>query len=307
MIKIQYTLILFLILLTACGQAQPTDVAALPTVAQLPTLTPSLTFTPTLTGTPVTPTDTLTPTLTATLTSTATLSVTPSMTITDTPTATPTNTATPTPPPTETPQNQSIVELAKLAAQATVLPPQLQPSPAVLPTVPGVITQPSTTTCPTPPPAGFGTVFTSDLTLVTQLGCPVGNVVSMPTAWQSFERGNMLWLGGPPPVIYVLLGAGRFQRFEDTYNASTDPASGGEAPPTGLIEPVRGFGKVWRSSPEIRTGLGWATAGEAGAAATIQRFDRGYMLFVPQRGQIVILIEDPGGLMGSWRAVAGSF
>ena len=38
-------------------------------------------------------------------------------------------------------------------------------------------------------------------------------------------------------------------------------------PPKGLVEPVRGFGKVWRegTGARVRERLGWATATEKGA------------------------------------------
>jgi hypothetical protein len=117
----------------------------------------------------------------------------------------------------------------------------------------------------------------------------------------------MVWLQGPPPSIYALFSTGRFQRYDDTYDANTDPVSGGETPPPGLKEPVRGFGKVWRNNPEVRTSLGWAVDDESGAQGTLQVFERGQMFYLPQRGLIYILINDPGGTTGSWQAIPGSF
>jgi hypothetical protein len=35
-------------------------------------------------------------------------------------------------------------------------------------------------------------------------------------------------------------------------------------PPPGLYQPIRGFGKLWRTHPEVRDRLGWATAPEQG-------------------------------------------
>jgi hypothetical protein len=31
------------------------------------------------------------------------------------------------------------------------------------------------------------------------------------------------------------------------------------------------------------------------------------MLYLPQRGDILVLVEDPGGLTGAWRAIPGSY
>jgi serine/threonine-protein kinase len=117
----------------------------------------------------------------------------------------------------------------------------------------------------------------------------------------------MMWVQGPPGVIYVLYDSGRFQRYDDTYNSTADPVSGGETPPNGKIEPVRGFGKVWRSSSDIRNGLGWGLSAEEGTSSVVQFFDRGQMVALSPRGQIIILAHDPGGITGTWRGVNGSF
>jgi hypothetical protein len=154
-----------------------------------------------------------------------------------------------------------------------------------------------------PASGGFATAYSSDPSLNTLIGCAQGTSVTLTSAVQIFERGSMVWLQGP---IFVLYSDGRFQRFDDTYVAGVDPESGGEAPPTGLFEPLRGFGKVWRGNPDVRNGLGWGTAPESGNQATQQRFDRGWMIFLPQRGDILVLAEEGSGLSGTWRAVAGA-
>ncbi len=293
---------LFALMLAACGgNPSPQTVGELPTLAQLPTET----------ATPTVPTATLTLTVTATETAsatpTATLSVTPSATITDTPTPTSTDTPTITPTPLPPADNEGILALLQLAAQATVLPQAfIQPAVPTAAPLPGV-TQASPVTCAILPPGGFGPVFLNDPTLITQIGCPIGITASMDSASQLYERGGMFWLQGPPPVIYALTNTGRFGRYDDTYNADSDPFSGGEAPPAGLIEPVRGFGKVWRLNGDVRTNLGWATNDESGASATVQLFDRGQMIYLPQRGEIIVMIYDVGGSTGTWRAVPGSF
>jgi hypothetical protein len=306
--KIRFYPILFALLLTACGgESGPQVVGELPTLAQLPTETHTPTQPPeTWTLTPV-PSLTPTETETSAPTSTATPTVTPSATITDTPspTPTPTPTITPTnPPPAD---NEGILSLMLLALQATVLPPDVvQPVIGATAPIPGV-TQLPPTTCMVQPTGGFGTIFASDPSLVTQIGCPVGTTASISSATQLYERGNMVWLAGPPPVIYTLFNTGRFNRYDDTYNANVDPFSGGEPAPNGLIEPVRGFGKVWRSNGDVRSNLGWATVDEAGATSTIQLFDRGQMVSLPQRNEIVIMIFDPGNVAGTWRVVSGNY
>ena len=285
--------------LAACG-APPAPNGALPTLAQLPTLTPSDTPAPTDTAIP---TLTPTPSLTPTSTPTPTASVTPSATITDTPTHTPTASVTP------TPRVGALGLLALLAAQATVLPPTYLPPPVTLTPAPppGMPTQPPAAACPYPPPGGFGPIYAADPSLAAQLGCPLGAppaATSSASAYQPFERGAMVWLSGP---IYALFSGGRFQRYDDTFVPGVDPDSGDEIAPPGLVEPVRGFGKVWRSAPDVRAGLGWGLAGESGAQAALQRFERGWLVYLPQRGDVLALVEDAGGQAGMWRALPGAF
>jgi len=299
-------IVLMLILLAACGGNQPQTVGELPTVAALPTLTATLSVTSTATATASpTATDTITPSPTVLVSDTPT--VTPSTTITDTPTPTITNTPLPSDTPFPTEDNEGLVALALLAANATILPSNLMP--AVAPTVPGVIgaatAPPVMPTCSAAPTGGFAAIYNSDASLAAQLGCPLGTI-TFATASQTYQSGEMIWMAGPPQAIYALFSSGRFTRYDDTYNAAVDPASGGETPPVGLIEPKRGFGKVWRSFGEVRA-LGWATSDELGGQSNAQVFERGQMVYFPQRGMIFVLITDNGGLNGGWRSIQGSY
>ena len=294
------------IMLAACGGNQPQTVGELPTVAALPTLTATLPVTSTATATASpTATKTVTPSPTVLISDTPT--VTPSATITDTPTPTVTNTPLPSDTPFPTADNEGLVALAVLAANATILPANLIP--ALAPTIPGVVAgatvPPVIPTCSTTPGGGFAAVYNGDPTLASQLGCPLG-VVSFATASQTYQSGEMLWMAGPPQAIYALFSSGRFTRYDDTFNASVDPDSGGETPPVGLFEPKRGFGKVWRTFAEVRA-LGWATSDEMGGQSNAQMFEHGQMVYFPQRGMIFVLISDNGGLNGGWRMVSGSF
>lgn len=288
----------------ACGANVVQPTRDVPTLAALPTLT--ATDTPTVTPSSA-PTARLSDTPTPTDAPSSTPSVTPSATITDTSTPTPSDTPTITNTPEPTSDNEGIVALALLAAQATVLPQQAQ---AIVPT-PTFVTLPpaGTTSCAYLPPGGFATAYQSDPGLNALIGCPVGAppiTSSIASASQLYERGEMFWLAGPPSAIYALFTTGRFQRYDDTYVDGVDPISGGEIPSAGLKEPIRGFGKVWRTFGEVR-GMGWALLDESGGQATVQVFDRGTMIYLPQRGLIVILINDPGGISGSWRIIQGSF
>jgi hypothetical protein len=97
-------------------------------------------------------------------------------------------------------------------------------------------------------------------------------------AEQAFENGRMIWLQEIPgestrsgaaegPLIYVLYEDGRFpqwQRFEDTWVTGQPESASSIAPPTGLYQPIRGFGKLWRNNMEVRERLGWALEQERG-------------------------------------------
>ncbi len=320
------TVLLAAALLVGCQPAS--DVRPLPTIMALPTATatlpasdtppPSPSFTPTpeitlvsqVTVSPAAPTRTPTETsteppaatstsgatttattnATATHTFTPSITVTPSLTITDTPTRTPT----PTPWPTE-PQGP-LLALAILALSSTPAPPVTP----VAATATGFMPpNPNTTLC-LPPPGGFAAVYAADPVLASQIGCSVGGPLSFPAAVQRFERGMMIYVGESLAAIYVLYNTGNFAHYNDTWVDGVDPVSGGEFPPPGLFEPIRGFGKVWRSFPDVRSGLGWAIENEAGVSATVLAFNAGKMIALPTLGQIAVLAN-----FGNYRLLAG--
>lgn len=305
--------LLLILLLTACSTA-PVEQAALPTLVEIageapgaetsssrPTLPPS--WTPTFTAT-VTPSPSETPTP----------SVTPSATITETPR--PTLTFSPAPPTQERP----ITNLIELALRTTILPPDFSlpnyPGPNITlappgTSTPGALINPvDTVTCTYYPSGGFASVFANDINIAQRLGCPTGfppTTALVNGVRQSFERGQMIWLEGPPNQIYALFENGTFQSFADLYQPDVDPVSGGETPPAGLIEPVRGFGKIWRTFNAVKGSLGWASASEISVQTTTQSFERGVMLWGAGEAQILVLMTNSDGVTGVWRAVPGQF
>lgn len=312
---------------TLTPTAPATEIAAAPS----PSVAPSETVvtdtpTPPSSETPA-PTATITPSLTPLLPNTATDTFTPTATFTFTPSLTITNTSTPT----ETPDIGLLGELARMGEQATILPLEqrvpaptltalaiaalsLQPTQAPIPgALPGIGTAPTPVipvACLYPPPAGVAMLLASDPALQNQLGCAVGappitELVS--TAAQFFERGAMVYVAGAPGAIYALYSDGRFRRYDDTFISGVDPDSGGETPPAGLTEPIRGFGKVWRNNPEVRGLLGWARGSEMGNTSSLQVFSSGRVLYLPQLSESLALVEDPGGYSGTWRVIAGAF
>lgn len=105
--------------------------------------------------------------------------------------------------------------------------------------------------------------------------CPVDAAVETAAAYQPFEQGHMFWLGSSGR-IYVL-----FEGVSRSYSVVTDPWQPGMPesdpsiePPEGFVQPVRGFGMVWRGEVEphlnVRERLGWGTQPEAGYTARFQ-------------------------------------
>ncbi len=305
------------VLPTATATLEPTlpPTVAVPTVPPTATATPSATWTP-----PPTLTETATPTVTRT----------PSLTITNTSTRPPTATFTATVP------LSGMGSLGELAARTTLLPPeQLYNAPTLtafhiaeqtqvagrsiivtfqpdvgIPAAVGFPTAIAATAviCTIPPPATLSGVLAVDPALQSQLGCPLSLQVTQSSgASQLFERGLMVYLAGSPGLIYSLSNDGTFRQFADTWTSGIDPDSLGEVPPAGLLEPVRGFGKVWRTNLDVRGSLGWAVVPEVGDTVSILLFERGRAIYLPGRAQTVLLVDDPGGLTGRWRSFGGGF
>lgn len=315
----------------ACDAVQAP--AVIPTLMQLPTDTPTATASPpaptadaatelpqpsaidaTATDGAVRATWTPTETATALPLPTETPTVTPSLTITPTPTYTPSATFTPSATPTASPEPRALSGLIELALRATILPatvvappvmqsPLIQPPPQLI--APGIMPSPVRAACPVAPGGSFGALYQGDGTVANLLGCPVGGKYTLVTAVQMFERGGMLYISGQPGAIYALFSDGRFQRFDDTFVEGVDPERGAESPPVGLVAPVRGFLKVWQSSPTVRAALGWGVTEEAGNESRLLNFERGRMIYLPQRNQTVVLVDDPGGASGNWRMLQG--
>jgi hypothetical protein len=283
-------------ILTACdSNTNDTDI---PTRVVIATLPPDATMPPLMDDTPTAeiavaqsaPTDTNTTPISSD-SSTATPSpiptdgpsVTPSSTITDTPTRTASATLT------ETIEPQAVSLLAELALQVTIVLPTDLP---LMTATPGVaFTLPAG--CPVSPAGIFAGVVRDNPTLTNFIGCPAGEpptTTGYSSALQVFERGTMIWLNTQPATIYVLYSDGRLARFADTFNEAIDPASSGLSAPEGLLEPIRGFGKVWRENAEVRDGLGWATASETPYTVTVHEFTLGRMIHISSRGIIYIFM-----------------
>jgi hypothetical protein len=104
----------------------------------------------------------------------------------------------------------------------------------------------------------------------------------------------MLWRADER-AIYVLQTDGTWARFLDTYDDAQQSGDPSLAPPSGLNQPVRGFGKVWREQlGGAQSSLGWALTDERGYMILAQPFDGGQMFLGPNGGVFVLYDS------GSW-------
>jgi hypothetical protein len=123
-----------------------------------------------------------------------------------------------------------------------------------------LIGPPILTATPTPLPVGFPTPQIYGVTVVEQV----------------FENGRMIWFQ-PNGHIWVMLGPeGGIDPTSGTWFCVLDTFVDGDVereealdPPPGTttasrwdravpLQPIRGFGKVWRTDPTVRERLGWA-------------------------------------------------
>ena len=102
-----------------------------------------------------------------------------------------------------------------------------------------------------PPPAVLPTVTEGEISV----------------AEQRFENGWMLWLE-PIEQIWVIFindsGEYIWEAYDDTFAEGEIESDPQIVPPEGLVQPIRGFGKLWRGNPEVRAALGWALDDEFG-------------------------------------------
>ncbi len=107
-------------------------------------------------------------------------------------------------------------------------------------------------------------------------GCPKETVNSV-VAQQSFENGFMIWVEAEQ-LIYVFYypqGASSYPTYEsfvDNFTEGDVERDPSIVPPAGLYQPIRGFGLLWRTNPDVRERLGWATALEAGFETWMQGY-----------------------------------
>jgi hypothetical protein len=96
---------------------------------------------------------------------------------------------------------------------------------------------------------------------------PTTTINQIAVAEQVFEHGRMFWVE-PTQQIWVLVidgtGRGVWTVYEDTFEEGQPESDPSIVAPPDLLQPMRGFGKLWRENPEVREELGWAVTPEFG-------------------------------------------
>ncbi len=160
-----------------------------------------------------------------------------------------------------------------LAVEAPPAPPTATPLPA----------------CGSQPGPTFARVWDR-----VRIGCPTGQETGVPTAYEPFERGWMLWRSDNDGH-YALFSDGRFAVY--WYPAAEPPNYAcPEAASAGM--PRRGFSRVWCENPDVRQRIGRALSDEVGDYRPVQTFERGFMVYVKERGTVVSVYDD-----GAWKEV----
>lgn len=146
---------------------------------------------------------------------------------------------------------------------------------------------PSPTPCALPTGPTFVRVWNREL-----MGCPLSNESGVTSAFETFERGFMLWRKDIDSH-FVVFDDGAWSRFSFPPAEPVDFACPEAAQ---LGRPRRGFSQVWCGYPEVRQRIGNALDDEIGNDRPLQAFQQGFMGFIPERNAIYALLDS-----GSWR------
>jgi len=150
------------------------------------------------------------------------------------------------------------------------------------------------------PPCGMIRVPRLDRVISDQrsmLGCPTNVYKDLTLSVQPFERGWMVWAPAVHhgrSLIFVISrqprGTLTWQGIVDTYREG-EAVGGTDTPPPGRVAPIRGFGKVWWSNPDVREALGWALTPEAGETGTVTSYNHNgaWMIYRTSLDQVTVL------------------
>jgi len=111
---------------------------------------------------------------------------------------------------------------------------------------------------------------------------------------QSFQGGLAIWRSDTRQIYVLRRDGNTWSVHSDTWRPG-DRITVDGPPPPGALVPAGGFGSVWRSTPEIKSRLGWAVYEPRGSGGSIQMFEHGLVVWTPH-GLLYVLSDD-----GRWR------
>ena len=167
---------------------------------------------------------------------------------------------------------------------------------------------PSTSDCSTLPPQPFAQAWQNNQLAQQLLGCSVGSIQQRTAVFQDFEHGYMLWFQAELS-IYVLstsaIQTGQetddWWRLDDTFTEGDPAIDNSLTAPAGLIQPARGFGKIWRNNGFVREATGWATEEESSYTARWLTFEQGWMMTAPDQLSLLFVMiptDDGAAVIG---------
>lgn len=186
-----------------------------------------------------------------------------------------------------------VLPLSQAAAPTLTRPPSaIEGSWESLPVIPTPAPTPTLYPCWIDPGPTLRDSWTAQLR--QNLGCPTTEERGEITAYQPFELGFMLWRSDTAQ-IYVFFDDGSTQLLQDTWREGEpeypclDNVTPARTPPT----PRRGLGKAWCIEPKLRSRLGNALADERGDYRSLQDFEHGAMVVIPERERAYLLFLEP--------------
>lgn len=200
--------------------------------------------------------------------------------------------------PSPTPGPTLPIPTARILEQPTLPLGTFGPTPTRA--VPGVrfgTPTPGAVACTVAPPMPFTPVWQNIAQVQSLLRCPVGDPMQVGGVWQAYEYGAMFWREQDRSIFVISELAirqgqpsDRWWRIVDTFQEGEPESDPGLQPPPGMRQPIRGFGKVWRSNAFVREGVGWATGDEIGMTSVWQMFEGGWMMTGPNGAPVYVMV-----------------
>jgi hypothetical protein len=91
---------------------------------------------------------------------------------------------------------------------------------------------------------------------------PTPDVLVYNAVFQRYQSGAMLYIAETRKIWVMIEMPGKrggpYYVFDDLFQDGDPEEIDGLAVPPGLLQPHRGFGRVWREQPGLRSQIGWA-------------------------------------------------